>query len=100
MKRIKHQEEEEINVHITKDNSNIEIEEPILKENPNRFVLFPIQYTEIWGFCKRALASIWTAEEIDLMYDEIDWHSKLTEGERYFISHGIFHYSLYNHSCT
>ena len=46
--------------------------EPILQENNNRFVLFPIQHDDIWSFYKRAEASFWTAEEIDLSPDLID----------------------------
>ena len=40
--------------------------EPMLKENPNRFVIFPIQYPRLWEMYKKAEASFWTAEEIDL----------------------------------
>ena len=61
-------------------------EEPILKENKNRFVLFPIEHHDIWEFYKKAEASFWTAEEIDLSQDFKDWEH-LTEGERHFISH-------------
>lgn len=43
--------------------------EPILQENPNRFVLFPIQNNEVWQMYKQAEASFWTAEEIDLGQD-------------------------------
>lgn len=60
--------------------------EPILQENPNRFVLFPIQYDEIWQMYKKAEASFWTAEEIDLGQDQKDWDN-LNDGERHFISH-------------
>ena len=61
-------------------------EEPILKENNSRFVLFPIKHHDIWEFYKKAEASFWTAEEIDLHQDLIDWE-KLNDGERHFISH-------------
>lgn len=61
--------------------------EPLLQENPNRFVLFPIQYEAIWKFYKQAQASFWTAEEIDLGSDLIDWNDRLTDNERWFISH-------------
>lgn len=87
-----------------------ELEEPILKENPHRFVLFPIQYhevrdapgppvervkwthtnnidTQIWQMYKKHEASFWTAEEIDLSKDMHDWSNRLTDDERYFISH-------------
>ncbi|GAB4258207.1 MAG: ribonucleotide-diphosphate reductase subunit beta [Vicingaceae bacterium] len=61
--------------------------EPILKENPNRFVLFPIQHDDIWKFYKDQEASFWTAEEIDLSQDIIDWDEKLNDDERHFIKH-------------
>ncbi|MEJ8804371.1 ribonucleoside-diphosphate reductase small subunit [Pontibacter sp. H249] len=60
--------------------------EPILQENPNRFVLFPIQHDDIWQMYKQAEASFWTAEEIDLSQDIKDWEN-LNDGERHFISH-------------
>ncbi len=56
---------------------NAEAEEPILKENKNRFVLFPIQHNDIWEFYKKAEASFWTAEEIDLSQD----HERLGKHE-------------------
>jgi ribonucleoside-diphosphate reductase subunit M2 len=40
--------------------------EPLLIENPNRFVLFPIKYNKIWEMYKKQLASFWTVDEIDL----------------------------------
>src|SRR5690554_528048 len=61
-------------------------EEPILKENKDRFVLFPIQHHDIWKFYKQAEASFWTAEEIDLSQDLRDW-ANLNDGERHFITH-------------
>ena len=61
--------------------------EPILQENKNRFVLFPIQHDDIWSFYKKAEASFWTAEEIDLAADLIDWDQKLNDDERHFIKH-------------
>ncbi|GAA6058878.1 hypothetical protein JCM10212_002822 [Sporobolomyces blumeae] len=64
-----------------------DLDEPILKPNDQRFVLFPIQYNEIWGQYKRAQASFWTAEEMDLSKDMNHWDTKLTENEKYFISH-------------
>jgi len=64
-----------------------EREEPLLKESKRRFVLFPIQYNEIWSMYKKAEASFWTAEEMDLSRDVIDWSTRLTDNERYFISH-------------
>ena len=63
-----------------------EAQEPILQENPNRFVLFPIEHNDIWQMYKQAEASFWTAEEIDLGQDLKDWES-MNDGERHFISH-------------
>ena len=60
--------------------------EPILKENNNRFVLFPIEHDEIWSYYKKAEASFWTAEEIDLGQDLKDW-ATLTRDEKHFIKH-------------
>src|SRR3954463_11831854 len=61
-------------------------DEPILKENKDRFVLFPIRHHDIWKFYKQAEASFWTAEEIDLSQDPRDW-ANLNDGERHFITH-------------
>ncbi len=60
--------------------------EPLLAEDPNRFVLFPIEHNDIWQMYKQAEASFWTAEEIDLSPDLSDWE-KLNDGERHFIKH-------------
>jgi|TARA_B100000809_G_scaffold71875_1_gene69536 ribonucleoside-diphosphate reductase beta chain len=67
-------------------NTVIANEEPILVDNPNRFVLFPIEHDDIWQMYKDQQASIWTAEEIDLSQDMADW-VKLSEDERYFVKH-------------
>ena len=64
--------------------SNIE---PILRPNKDRFVIFPIQHNDIWDWYKKQEASFWTAEEIDLEQDVIDWENKLTGDEKYFIKH-------------
>jgi ribonucleoside-diphosphate reductase beta chain len=61
--------------------------EPILAPNNNRFVLFPIQHDDIWAFYKRAEASFWTAEEIDLAQDLVDWENKLNDDEKHFVKH-------------
>lgn len=61
-------------------------DEPLLKSNPSRFVLFPIKYNDVWQMYKEAQASFWIAEEIDLVTDLDDWE-KLNKGEKYFIKH-------------
>ncbi|ESZ96316.1 ribonucleotide reductase small subunit [Sclerotinia borealis F-4128] len=79
--------EEQKIVAVTSRLQTEEADEPLLQENPNRFVLFPIKYHEIWQMYKKAEASFWTAEEIDLSKDLHDWNNKLNDDERYFISH-------------
>lgn len=61
--------------------------EPILSENKNRFVIFPIKHHDIWEWYKKMEASFWTAEEIDLSQDLSDWNNKLNHDEKYFIKH-------------
>jgi ribonucleoside-diphosphate reductase beta chain len=61
--------------------------EPILQENKNRFVIFPIKHHDIWEWYKKMEASFWTAEEIDLSQDLNDWNNKLSNDERYFVKH-------------
>ncbi len=62
-------------------------QEPILTENKDRFVLFPIKHREMWEMYKKSEASFWTAEEIDLSPDLVDWQSKLNDDERFFVKH-------------
>src|SRR5690606_33367100 len=59
----------------------------ILTENKNRFVLFPIKHSEVWEMYKKAEASFWTAEEIDLHEDLHHWENILKQEEKHFISH-------------
>lgn len=60
--------------------------EPLLQDNPRRFVVLPIQYNDIWKMYKKAEASFWTAEEVDLSKDLGHWET-LKDEERHFISH-------------
>lgn len=62
-------------------------QEPILSKNKNRFVIFPIQHSDIWDWYKKQEASFWIAEEIDLHQDVTDWKTKLNDDERYFVKH-------------
>jgi ribonucleotide reductase beta subunit family protein with ferritin-like domain len=64
----------------------LEKNDPLLKENPHRWVMFPIKYPEFWEMYKKHEASFWTAEEIDLSQDNKDWE-RLTDGEQHFIKH-------------
>lgn len=61
--------------------------EPLLQENPLRFTLFPIQYSDMFQMYRKALASFWTPQEISLADDVSDWKEKLSDNDRYFIKH-------------
>lgn len=61
------------------------MEEEILTENGNRFVLFPIKYPEIYQMYKTAVSAFWQVEEIDLSKDINDWENKLSDNERLYI---------------
>lgn len=63
-----------------------DITEPLLKEDHNRFCIYPIQYPDIWTAYKNHKNAFWTAEEIDFTSDKKDW-DKLNEKEKYFIEH-------------
>jgi len=64
----------------------LEKTDPMLMENPGRWVMFPIKHPEIWEMYKKHEASFWTAEEIDLSQDMKDWDN-LNENEKHFIKH-------------
>ncbi|KAJ3788802.1 ribonucleotide reductase [Lentinula aff. detonsa] len=69
------------------ETSRTEDDEPLLKGSQKRFVLFPIQFKDIWQMYKKAEASFWTSEEIDLSHDLVDWNQRLNNKERHFITH-------------
>ncbi|XP_050373931.1 ribonucleoside-diphosphate reductase small chain A [Argentina anserina] len=68
------------------DKEEVEVYEPILAEQTQRFCMFPIRYQQLWEMYKKAEASFWTAEEVDLSQDVQQWEA-LTDSERHFISH-------------
>ena len=59
--------------------------EPLLQDDANRYVMFPIQDQEIWQMYKKQIDCFWRAEEIDLSKDVVQWE-QLDEKEKYFIS--------------
>ncbi|MES1910304.1 MAG: Ribonucleoside-diphosphate reductase small chain A, variant 2 [Cercozoa sp. M6MM] len=67
-----------------KSGSRRDEDEPLLRENDNRFVLFPIEDMDIWKMYKKHMASFWTADEIDLAQDMKDWE-KLSDDEKHFV---------------
>ena len=60
--------------------------EPLLKENPNRFTTFPVQYVDIWDMYKKAEKAIWHVSEVNLMHDLADWE-RLTSEQKHFIKY-------------
>jgi ribonucleoside-diphosphate reductase beta chain len=81
-----YQQETKVNKKTKKQSMSNQVE-PLLRENPGRFVLFPIQHDDIWKYYKLSEASFWTAEEIDLSQDMTDWEQKLNDDEKHFIKH-------------
>jgi ribonucleoside-diphosphate reductase beta chain len=73
-------------------NSNTGMKDFSSFHDEERFILMPIQHSEIWNFYKKAMASFWTAEEIDLYQDLNDW-KKLSEEEKHYISHVLAFFS-------
>jgi len=71
---------------ISKKFRELEKSDPLLMDNPNRWVMFPIKYPEVWEMYKKHEASFWTAEEIDLSSDMKDWE-KMSDSEQHFIKH-------------
>ena len=55
-----------------------------MEDNPNRFVILPIKYHDIWKMYKEQMACFWTVDEVDLETDKNDW-KKLTADEQHFI---------------
>ena len=60
------------------------LKEPLLTENPNRFVMFPLQDQEIWQHYKKMEDCFWRTEEIDLSKDLVHWKN-LKDDEKHFI---------------
>ena len=90
---------------VTKDITSSEMtvnfsEEPLLRENPNRFVILPIQYDDIWRMYKKAQASFWTAEEVDLekvskQFNEIKVEDSVSQLENFQSDAPHFLFSFY-----
>jgi len=62
-----------------------QIQEPLLIADDSRFVMFPIQYDDIWNMYKKQIDCFWRAEEVDLSKDLTDW-KKINKDEKHFIS--------------
>ena len=66
--------------------ASVKIEDPLLKESSDRYVMFPIQDDAIWKMYKKQVDCFWRAEEVDLSKDLTDWEHKLNNDEKHFIS--------------
>jgi len=73
-------------ISVSKQYCKLEEADPLLMDNPRRWVMFPIQYPEVWEMYKKHEASFWTAEEIDLSQDNKDWET-LSASEQHFVKH-------------
>lgn len=60
--------------------------EPVTDPKKQKYVLFPIEYDDLWSLYKKALSSFWTVDEVKLTRDLDDW-KQLTTDERKFITH-------------
>lgn len=74
------------NGELAKEEEEQEGEEPILMEQSQRFCMFPVRYNQLWEMYKKAEASFWTAEEVDLSNDVQQWDT-LKDSEKHFITH-------------
>jgi ribonucleotide reductase beta subunit family protein with ferritin-like domain len=64
----------------------MEMTDPLTHRAEPSYCMFPIRLPQVWSMYKKAEASFWTAEEVDLSGDLADWQA-LTEDERHFIKH-------------
>ncbi|KDO74838.1 hypothetical protein CISIN_1g0189481mg, partial [Citrus sinensis] len=85
MGSLKNETENEVNQREQGEQEQ-EDQEPILMEQNQRFCMFPIRYKQVWEMYKKAQASFWTAEEVDLSQDVQHWE-RLLDSEKHFISH-------------
>ena len=60
--------------------------EPLLQEQKNRYVLYPIQHDDVWAEYKKQVSCFWTPEELDFSQDLVDWE-RLNDNEKHFIKH-------------
>jgi len=72
-----------LSLEVSSSSSSV-VDEPILRENPNRFTLFPIMKQKLFRHYKNHLSTFWVVEEVDLTKDMKDW-VKLNPNEQYFI---------------
>lgn len=68
-------------------------EEVLLSDSKNRFVLFPIQYDNIWKMYKTAVSTFWVPNEVDLTKDLDDWNNVLNDNEKHFIKNVLAFFS-------
>lgn len=59
----------------------------LFDDDISRYVIFPIRAHDVWRMYKKAQASFWSVDEIDLSKDLMDWQTRLTDDERHFIEY-------------
>ena len=75
------------------------VQEPLLQDNPNRYVMFPIKDHDIWQLYKKMFDCMWRAEEIDLSKDMVHWEA-LTDNERHFIKMVLAFFAASDGGCS
>jgi len=73
--------------------SELEAEEWLLKPNPNRFVLFPIQHQDLWAMYQKHMRSTWETEDVDLEPDRKEWSLVLIDAERHWVKHVLAYFA-------
>ena len=72
--------------HVVSNSNAHQMDDPLLKDSKDRYVMFPIQDDNIWKMYKKQVDCFWRAEEVDLSKDLGDWENKLNNDEKHFIS--------------
>lgn len=65
---------------------NAQINEPLLTETTSRYVMFPVEYPDVWEMYKKASSSYWVADELNFQQDIQDLE-RLSKDEKEFINH-------------
>jgi ribonucleoside-diphosphate reductase subunit M2 len=60
--------------------------EPLMIERKSKYVMFPVEYPDIFEMYKKAASAYWVSDEINFTQDLVDIE-KLSENEMHFIMH-------------
>ena len=65
---------------------NNRMDEPLLTETQNKYVMFPITYPDVYEMYKKSVSAFWVPDEINFAQDLVDL-DKLSDNEKFFINH-------------